>query len=208
MRTNSDIAKGNMLPLMEDFYTIQGEGFHTGRAAYFLRIGGCDVGCYWCDVKESWNPDLHPLTPIEVIVKKVLDGKAETVVITGGEPLMYNLEPLCRELHSHGLQIHLETSGSHPFSGEFDWICLSPKRKSPPLQEIFLLADELKMIVFEESDLQWAEENALKISDTCKRYLQPEWSRMKNVMPLIVDYVMNNPSWEVSLQTHKFMHIP
>lgn len=208
MKNSTDIVKGNMLPLMEDFYTIQGEGFHSGRAAYFLRIGGCDVGCYWCDVKESWNPDLHPLTEVNVIVEKVLAGKAETVVITGGEPLMYDLDVLCSALHVHGLQIHLETSGSHPFSGKFDWICLSPKRKSPPLPEIYALANELKVIVFEESDLQWAEQNALRIGSQCKRYLQPEWSRMKNVMPLIVDYVMNNPSWEVSLQTHKFMHIP
>jgi 7-carboxy-7-deazaguanine synthase len=208
MTENLNKENGSLLPLMEDFYTIQGEGFHTGKAAYFLRIGGCDVGCYWCDVKESWNPDLHPLTPVDVIVGKVLESKADTVVITGGEPLMYNLDILCAALHSRGLKIHLETSGSHPFSGNFDWICLSPKRKSPPLNDIYFRANELKVIVFENSDLEWAETNTGLIKTECKRYLQPEWSRMKNVMPIIVDYVMKNPSWEVSLQTHKFMHIP
>jgi 7-carboxy-7-deazaguanine synthase len=193
---------------MEDFYTIQGEGYHTGKAAYFLRIGGCDVGCYWCDVKESWNPAIHPLTGCPEIVSRVLKSGATTVVITGGEPLMYNLEILCNLLHSHGLTIHLETSGSHPFSGSFDWICLSPKKKSPPLPDIYEMAGELKVIVFDETDLAWAEENASQVSPGCYLCLQPEWSRSKQIMPAIINYILKNPAWHVSLQTHKFMHIP
>ncbi len=199
---------GSFLPLMEDFYTLQGEGFHTGRAAYFLRIGGCDVGCYWCDVKESWNPSLHPLTAVEEIVSRASDSPSRTVVVTGGEPLMYNLDLLCSGLKDKGMAIHLETSGSHPFSGSFDWICLSPKRKSPPLESVFPLANELKVIVFDETDLDWAEENAKQVSPHCQLFLQPEWSRIKVVAPLIIEYVKNHPEWKVSLQTHKYLHIP
>jgi len=193
---------------MEDFYTIQGEGYHTGKAAYFLRIGGCDVGCYWCDVKESWNPKLHPATDVEEIVNRTLANPSKTVVVTGGEPLMYNLDTLCGRLHNFGQSVHLETSGSHPFTGEFDWICLSPKKKSPPLPEIFRVANELKVIVFDETDFEWAEENAAKVADDCFLCLQPEWSRSVLMMPLIVDYVQQHPRWNVSLQTHKYMHIP
>ncbi len=200
--------QGLLLPLMEDFYTIQGEGFHTGKAAYFLRIGGCDVGCYWCDVKESWNPKLHPLTETDEIVNRVLGNPAATVVITGGEPLMYKLDYLCDSLKNNGLQVHLETSGSHPFSGSFDWICLSPKRKSPPKQEIFSKANELKVIVFDDTDFAWAEENALLVNPDCYLCLQPEWSRMETVLPDIIEYVLKNPRWHISLQAHKFMHIP
>jgi 7-carboxy-7-deazaguanine synthase len=199
---------GRLLPLMEDFYTLQGEGFHTGKAAYFLRIGGCDVGCYWCDVKESWNPNLHPLTPIEDICSRALDNASKTVVITGGEPLMYNLDSLCKLLKKNGLSIHLETSGSHPFSGAFDWVCLSPKRKSPPLDRIFKEAHELKVIIFDETDFAWAEENASRVGPDCQLFLQPEWSRMKEVVPSIIAYVMKHPHWKVSLQTHKYLHIP
>ena len=205
----TDITQqGLLLPLMEDFYTIQGEGFHTGKAAYFLRIGGCDVGCYWCDVKESWNPKLHPLTETDEIVNRVLGNPAATVVITGGEPLMYKLDYLCDSLKNNGLQVHLETSGSHPFSGSFDWICLSPKRKSPPKQEIFSKANELKVIVFDDTDFAWAEENALLVNPDCYLCLQPEWSRMETVLPDIIEYVLKNPRWHISLQAHKFMHIP
>ncbi len=193
---------------MEDFYTLQGEGFHTGKAAYFLRIGGCDVGCYWCDAKETWNPDLRKPTDTMEIVNRVLQRKAQTVVITGGEPLMYNLDPLCAELKKKDIQIHLETSGSHPFSGIFDWITLSPKRKSPPLDAIYARANELKVIVFEDEDFLWAEENEKWVSGNCKLYLQPEWSRMPQMMQKIVDYILEKPHWNVSLQTHKFMHIP
>ena len=199
---------GKLLPLMEDFYTIQGEGFHTGKAAYFLRVGGCDVGCYWCDVKESWNSKLHPLTDTDEIVKRVIDNPAATVVVTGGEPLMYNLDYLCEKLKKKGLQVHLETSGSHPFSGSFDWICLSPKRKSPPKPGIFSKASELKVIIFDDTDFEWAEENAGLVGPDCYLCLQPEWSRMQEVLPGIIEYVMKNPRWHISLQAHKFMHIP
>jgi 7-carboxy-7-deazaguanine synthase len=205
----SDLTKqGLLLPLMEDFYTLQGEGYHTGKAAYFLRIGGCDVGCYWCDVKESWDPRLHPLTPVDEIIQRTLVNPSSTVVVTGGEPLMYHLDPLCNGLREKGSIIHLETSGSHPFSGSFDWICLSPKKKSPPREDIFALASELKVIIFDDTDYAWAEENATKVSPGCQLFLQPEWSRMKEVMPGIIDYVMNHPKWKVSLQTHKYLHIP
>jgi len=204
-----DLTKnGKLLPLMEDFYTIQGEGFHTGKAAYFLRIGGCDVGCYWCDVKESWNPKLHPLTLAEVISERLTAFPAKTVVVTGGEPLMYNLDYLCMLLKEKGLQLHIETSGSHSFSGDFDWVCLSPKRKSPPKAEVFSKANELKVIIFDETDFAWAEENAAKVEQSCYLCLQPEWSRMQVVLPSIIDYVMQNPQWYISLQAHKFMHIP
>lgn len=205
---NTKVSNGQKLPLMEDFYTIQGEGYHTGKAAYFLRIGGCDVGCYWCDVKESWNPKLHPATDVEEIVNRTLVNPSKTVVVTGGEPLMYNLDALCRKLHKCGQSVHLETSGSHPFTGKFDWICLSPKKKSPPLPEVFRVANELKVIVFDETDFEWAEENAAKVSNDCYLCLQPEWSRSSVMMPFIVDYVQQHPRWNVSLQTHKYMHIP
>lgn len=205
---STTISSGQKLPLMEDFYTIQGEGYHTGKAAYFLRIGGCDVGCYWCDVKESWNPKLHPATDVEEIVKRTLSNPSKTVVVTGGEPLMYNLDKLCSLLQGHGQSVHLETSGSHPLTGKFDWICLSPKRKSPPLPEILPVANELKVIIFDETDFDWAEENASKVNRDCFLCLQPEWSRSSVMMPLIVDYVQQHPRWNVSLQTHKYMHIP
>jgi len=208
MSFSDPTRNGKFLPLMEDFYTIQGEGFHTGKAAYFLRIGGCDVGCYWCDVKESWNPDLHPLTLTDEIARRATDNPARTVVITGGEPLMYNLDYICKRLKEQGLKIHLETSGSHPLSGSFDWICLSPKKKSPPKPEIFRVASELKVIIFDETDFAWAEETALTVNPECYLCLQPEWSRMQAILPDIVEYVLKNPRWHISLQAHKFMHIP
>ncbi|MBK7174897.1 MAG: 7-carboxy-7-deazaguanine synthase QueE [Bacteroidales bacterium] len=205
----SDLTQnGKRLPLMEDFYTLQGEGAHTGKAAYFLRVGGCDVGCYWCDVKESWNPDLHPLTDIAGIIDRASINPSGTIVLTGGEPLMYPLGPICEGLKNAGQSVHLETSGSHPFSGSFDWICLSPKRKSPPLDAIFPLANELKVIIFDDSDYAWAEENAAKVNSECMLFLQPEWSRFKEVTPGIVEYIMKNPKWRVSLQAHKYLHIP
>jgi organic radical activating enzyme len=199
---------GLLIPLMEDFYTLQGEGIHAGRAAYFLRIGGCDVGCYWCDVKESWDPRFHPLTPVDEVVRRTRENPSNTVVITGGEPLMYNLDPLCGRLKESGMSIHLETSGSHPFSGTFDWICLSPKKKSPPLPGIFNKAHELKVIVFDHSDFTWAEENADKVNKDCLLILQPEWSRMKVMAADIVEYCKDHPCWRVSVQTHKYLHIP
>ncbi len=199
---------GFLLPLMEEFYTIQGEGFHSGKAAYFTRIGGCDVGCHWCDVKESWDASLHPLTAIEAIVENAKQHPAKTIVITGGEPLMYNLNPFTALLNENGFQIHIETSGAYPFSGNIDWICLSPKKTMAPKPEILPIANELKVIVFNNNDFEWAEKFAEQVSPDCQLYLQPEWSRREKIMPLIVDYVMANPKWNVSLQSHKYMNIP
>lgn len=202
------LDSGHWLPLMEDFYTIQGEGYHTGKAAYFIRLGGCDVGCHWCDVKESWNADLHPLTSIEVIAEKAASCESRSVVITGGEPMIYNLDPLCEVLREKGIQIYLETSGSWPLSGSFDWICLSPKKFKKPLLQSLEKADELKVIIFNKSDFSWAEQHAAQVGEACRLYLQPEWSKAEEMMPQIVTYVKTHPRWMVSLQTHKYMHIP
>ncbi len=202
------LEKGLALPLMEDFYTIQGEGFHTGKPAYFTRIGGCDVGCSWCDVKESWNASLWPLTKTDEIVKRVLNNPSKSVVVTGGEPLMYNLDYYCSELKIKGIKTFLETSGSHPLTGEWDWICLSPKKFSPPLEEIYNKADEYKVIIQSRGDFDWAEKNLTRLRKDCKLFLQPEWSKRKTMMQEIVDYVMENPKWHISLQSHKYMGIP
>lgn len=199
---------GSYLPLMEDFYTIQGEGFHSGKAAYFIRLGGCDVGCHWCDVKESWNAELHPLTSVAQIVANASKYPAKTVVVTGGEPLLYNLDLLTSELNKIGIKTFIETSGAYPLSGNWDWICLSPKKFKAPVQAITPLAGELKVIVFNKSDFEWAEEHAKHVSENCKLYLQPEWSKAEQMTPLIIEYVKDHPKWEVSLQTHKFMNIP
>ncbi len=199
---------GSLLPLMEDFYTIQGEGFHSGKAAYFIRLGGCDVGCHWCDVKESWNAELHPLTSVEVIVENASKYPAKTVVVTGGEPLLYNLDLLTSKLKEKGIKTFIETSGAYPLSGNWDWICLSPKKFKGPMPSIAPLAGELKVIVFNKSDFEWAEEHANLVSKDCKLYLQPEWSKAEQMTPQIIEYVKNHPRWEVSLQTHKFMNIP
>lgn len=204
---NELVAQGKMLPLMEEFYTIQGEGFHKGTAAYFVRIGGCDVGCHWCDVKESWNADVHPPTDVDDIVEKAV-AESKTVVVTGGEPLTWNMEPLTSKLKERGAKIHIETSGAYPLSGTWDWICLSPKKIKLPTEEIYDLAHELKVIVFNKHDFIFAEEQAEKVNENCILYLQPEWSNREKMMPLIVDYVMNNPKWKVSLQTHKYLNIP
>lgn len=201
------VDKGEMLPLMEQFYTIQGEGHHTGKAAYFIRVGGCDVGCHWCDVKESWNPDTHPPTHIDEIVKQA-KAYSNTIVITGGEPLTWNMLPITSALKEEGLDIHIETSGAYPLTGIWDWICLSPKKMKLPQPEVYEKADELKVIVFNKHDFKFAEEQAAKISADCQLYLQPEWSVREKMMPLIVDYVMKNPKWKISLQTHKYLEIP
>jgi organic radical activating enzyme len=198
---------GLMLPLMEEFYTIQGEGFHKGTAAYFIRIGGCDVGCHWCDVKESWNPAIHPPTDINAIADNAVK-YSKTIVITGGEPLTWDMGPLTFLLKDKGLDIHIETSGAYPLTGTWDWICLSPKKIKLPQEEIYAVANELKVIVYNKDDFRFAEEQAQKVSEECILYLQPEWSKRDNVMPLIVDYVMKNPKWKVSLQTHKYLNIP
>ncbi len=199
---------GRLLPLVEDFYTIQGEGYHTGKAAYFIRLGGCDVGCRWCDAKYTWNPRLYPPVEVATIVARATACAAQAVVVTGGEPLLYPLGVLTSELHARGLELFLETSGSHPFSGEFDWVCLSPKRQQPPLEEAYVRADELKVIVERAEDFAWAEQNAARVRPECRLYVQPEWSVSEQVMPLLVEYVKANPRWNISIQAHKYMHIP
>ena len=205
--TQQLINKGEMLPLMEEFYTIQGEGFHTGKAAYFIRIGGCDVGCHWCDVKESWNADLHPPTSSNNIVNNVKN-IANTVVVTGGEPSMWNLEYITKSLQNLQIKTHVETSGAYKLTGLWDWICLSPKKTKLPLEAVYLKANELKMIIFNKNDFKFAEEQAAKVSENCELFLQPEWSNKEKMTPLIVDYVMKNPKWKISLQTHKYLNIP
>lgn len=195
-------------PLMEHFYTIQGEGANTGKAAYFLRLGGCDVGCVWCDVKESWDAGKHSLVTTGTMVDFVKQSGAKRVVITGGEPAMYDLSPLTDALHQLGLECYIETSGAYPLSGEWDWICVSPKKFKTPLDEVLKVADELKVIVYNESDLRWAEQHRLKVKATCLLFLQPEYSVFNKVSPLIVDYAMKSPEWTISLQTHKILQIP
>lgn len=202
------LKNGKILPLMEEFYTIQGEGFHSGKSAWFIRVGGCDVGCHWCDVKESWDASLHPLTNTDTIVAHALSNPSKAVVITGGEPLTYNLDYLCDGLKKKGITIYLETSGAYPLSGNFDWICLSPKKTASPLPEVFSKAHELKVIIHNKNDFEWAEKNAVSVNENCILFLQPEWSKAKEMMPLITEYVMQHPKWNISLQTHKYMNIP
>lgn len=202
------LDKGELLPVMEDFYTIQGEGFNTGKAAYFIRIGGCDVGCHWCDVKESWDASVHPLIKTDAIVQKVIESKAKAVVITGGEPLQYNLTYITEAFKNKGIETYIETSGAYPLSGYWDWICLSPKKTMPPLSEVYAVAHELKIIVYNKNDFEWAQEQALKVNPACYLYLQPEWSKRESMMPVIVDFVKEHQNWMVSLQTHKYMNIP
>lgn len=197
-----------ILPVMESFYTIQGEGFHQGRAAYFIRLGGCDVGCFWCDVKDSWDADKHPKLTIDTLVQEVKQTPSEIVVITGGEPLMHNLDELTSALRFAGLKTHIETSGSSPLSGNWDWICLSPKKFKTPLPEVLPAANELKIIIYNRSDFEWAEEYAAQVPPHCKLYLQPEWSKASAVTPLIIDYIKANPKWELSLQIHKYINVP
>jgi 7-carboxy-7-deazaguanine synthase len=196
------------LPVMEAFYTVQGEGAYAGSPAYFIRLGGCDVGCHWCDVKESWDADAHPKQSISSIVEEAIKSGGKIVVVTGGEPLMYNLDELTAQLKSAGLRTHIETSGAYPLSGQWDWICFSPKKFKAPVEEFYRMASELKVIVYHRSDLSWAEGHAAKMYQGCKLYLQPEWSREKEMVPLIVEHVKKNPRWNISLQTHKYMNIP
>ena len=196
------------LPVMEDFYTIQGEGYHQGRAAYFVRLGGCDVGCVWCDVKDSWDANRHPQVSLEELLKRVAATPAPFVVITGGEPLMHDLTALTTLYQENGIRTHIETSGAHPVSGQWDWICLSPKKFKSPLPEILPLANELEVVVFNKSDLEWAEKHAASVNPDCKLYLQPEWSKAAELTPLIVEYVKAHPQWEISLQVHKYINVP
>lgn len=205
--TKQLVKEGKMLPLMEEFYTIQGEGSHTGTAAYFVRIGGCDVGCHWCDVKESWDANIHPPTSADVIVENTKK-YANTVVITGGEPLTWSMDYLTESLQKQGVKTHIETSGAYKLSGVWDWICLSPKKVKLPVESIYPHAHELKMIIYNKNDFKFAEEQAAKVGENCQLFLQPEWSNREKMTPLIVDYVMANPKWRVSLQTHKYLNIP
>lgn len=198
----------SQLPLMEHFYTIQGEGYHTGSAAYFVRLGGCDVECVWCDVKESWDASKHPQVNIQTILEYIQTAKAKMAVITGGEPLLHNLDALTTLLKQNNIATNIETSGSSPLSGHWDWICLSPKKFKAPLPEVIEKANELKVVVFNKSDFEWAEKYASQVNSTCKLYLQPEWDKAEQVLPLIIEYVKQNPQWKISLQTHKYLMIP
>lgn len=198
----------NLLPVMEDFYTIQGEGENTGKAAFFIRIAGCDVGCHWCDVKESWNAGNHSKQSIEELLQKVMDSKASNVVITGGEPCMYDLNPLTSLLKENGFNLWLETSGAYPITGNFDWICVSPKKFKAPLSESLKKAHELKVVVFNPSDFSWAEKNAREVNPDCHLFLQPEWEKETKMLPWLIQYVKDHPAWRLSLQTHKYMKIP
>ena len=206
--TSTPDLQTESLPVMEAFYTLQGEGFHQGKAAYFIRLGGCDVGCTWCDVKESWDASAHP----KVMIKDIVDGASmhpgRLAVVTGGEPLMHDCNRLTERLFRAGFNTHLETSGAWPLSGEWDWICLSPKKFRAPLPEILPLANELKIVVYNKSDFEWAEEWAARVAPGCKLFLQPEWSRTEESTPMIIDYIKQNPKWEFSLQLHKYIHVP
>lgn len=201
------VKKGYELPLMEAFYTLQGEGFHKGGAAFFIRIGGCDIGCHWCDVKESWDAKTYPLTDINKIIKQAKK-HSEVVVITGGEPLMWPMGPLTKKLQDLGMSTHLETSGAYPLSGFWSWICLSPKKTKLPLEECYKSADELKIIVYNKSDFNFAELQSKKVRKECKLFLQPEWGVRKKINPIMVDFILKNPKWKISLQTHKYLNIP
>jgi len=201
-------GQATTLPVMESFYTIQGEGHHQGRAAYFIRLGGCDVGCVWCDVKDSWEAARHPQRSISDLVAEAVAHPGRLAVITGGEPLMHDCGPLTKALQEAGFSTHIETSGAHPVSGSWNWICLSPKKFKAPLPAILPLADELKVVIYNKTDFAWAEEWAAKVSPECKLFLQPEWSKSPVMTPLIIEYIKNNPRWEFSLQLHKYINVP
>ncbi len=196
------------IPILEEFYSIQGEGFNTGKAAYFVRVGGCDLACRWCDSKESWKPEVHQFVKIQSILDRIKQTPADTIVVTGGEPLTYNFDKFCELMSAANLKLMIETCGAYTFSGQWDWICLSPKRQKPPKDEYFEKAGELKVIIYEDADFLWAEECAKKANDSCVLFLQPEWSKFAITKNMVVDYVKNNPKWNVSIQTHKFLRIP
>jgi 7-carboxy-7-deazaguanine synthase len=196
------------LPVMESFFTIQGEGAHSGRAAYFIRLAGCDVGCVWCDVKESWNPAIHPLLSISLLVEDAVRSACGFVVITGGEPAMYDISELVNQLKAKNIEVAIETSGCYELNGNVDWYCFSPKKFKAPTEEAYQRANELKVVVAHISDLAWAETHAQKVNSNCKLYLQPEWSKQERFLKTIIDYVKEHPKWKISLQTHKFMNIP
>lgn len=207
-KIKESIIKGLELPLMEEFYTIQGEGAYSGAAAYFIRIGGCDVGCHWCDVKESWEAANHPVTSVEDMVEKVKNANAQIAVITGGEPLTWNMDILTNRLKEEGIRVHIETSGAYPFTGIWDWVCLSPKKTKLPVEEAYQKAHELKVIIFNHNDFLFAEEQAAKVNEDCLLLLQVEWSKRDKMNPFVVEYVKNNPKWRISVQTHKYLDIP
>ncbi|MEL6559721.1 MAG: 7-carboxy-7-deazaguanine synthase QueE [Bacteroidota bacterium] len=196
------------LPVMERFYTLQGEGAYQGMAAYFVRLGGCDVGCHWCDVKESWDKNAHPEVSIDQLVEGAQKYNSSLIVVTGGEPLMHNCDGLTNAFSENGFQLNVETSGTHPLTGKWDWICFSPKKFKKPLPEYYESADELKVVVFNQSDFKWAEEHASKLTADCQLYLQPEWSVREKMTPRIIEYIKSNPKWRLSLQSHKYVNIP
>ena len=196
------------LPIMEHFFTIQGEGTYSGRAAYFVRLAGCDIGCVWCDVKESWDSALHPILDIDYLVSEIEKTTVDFVVITGGEPALYDLTFLIKKLKTLKIEVAIETSGCYPLKGIVDWYCFSPKKFKAPCEEAYQLANELKIVISHPSDIAWAELHGEKVKSTCKLYLQPEWSKSDSLLPLIIEFVKNNNKWRISLQTHKFMHIP
>ena len=201
-------TEGSSLPLIDQFYSLQGEGYHTGKAAYFVRVGGCDIGCQWCDEKITWSPSIHKAVSIKEIISKTSESGSNSLVMTGGEPCIYNLEPITILAHKNNIETYLETSGAYPITGKWDWICVSPKPQEGALKENLLKADELKIIIFDDDDIKWAEECAEKVAPNCRLYLQPEWSRHKEKIPQIVEYIKKNPKWKISIQAHKFMKIP
>ena len=201
------LEKGESLPIMESFYTIQGEGYHKGTASYFIRTGGCDIGCHWCDVKESWDENSHPIISVEKIAKKSARF-SDCVVVTGGEPLMWNMNPLTKALKKLGKKTHIETSGAYPLTGVWDWVCLSPKKAKLPVEDVYNHAQELKVIIYNNHDFKFAEQEAKKVNKNAILYLQPEWGKREEMMPLMVDFVKKNPKWKISLQTHKYLNIP
>jgi organic radical activating enzyme len=203
-----DVDTSHHVPVMEYFYTIQGEGSYSGRAAFFIRLAGCDVGCVWCDVKESWDMSEHPLLTIDFLVNEVVSSGSDFVVITGGEPAMYDLSTLVNRLKERTIEVAIETSGTYPLVGAIDWYCFSPKKFKAPVDEAYLKASELKIIINHPSDFTWAEEHSAKVSTNCKLFLQPEWSKQERFLPQIIDYVKEHPKWRISLQTHKYMNIP
>jgi 7-carboxy-7-deazaguanine synthase len=202
------ISEGLKLPVVEEFFSLQGEGFHTGKAAYFIRLGGCDIGCSWCDSRFSWNPEIHPVVETKSIIDRVVESGADSVVVTGGEPLMWSLEDLCKGLRNKNISTFIETSGAYQLTGIWDWICLSPKQNMPPIADICKVADELKVIISNKSDFDWAEKYHKLVSEGCKLFLQPEWSLFETIIAEVVEYIKKNPVWRISLQAHKYMHIP
>lgn len=201
------LKRGEMLPVMEAFYTLQGEGYYTGQAAYFIRLGGCDVGCHWCDVKESWNPDIHPARSAEQVAREAA-AASDTIVLTGGEPAMWNLDILTGTLHELGCRIHIETSGAYSLTGHIDWVCLSPKKNQLPVPEMYDKADELKVIIYNQNDFVFAEEQAAKVRPGTRLFLQSEWSRRERMYPAITEYILSHPKWRAGIQTHKYLNIP